>query len=587
MIKLPNKVFPFLYFFIKKQWLGFLLITITATVAGIANSTIWPYITGDLVDSFSQLDKSKGNLLLALLKPLGIALGFWIFIELVQRIKGILLGVITPKFQANIRMKAFEYVSNQPYNYFTNKYVGNLSHCINNLPNSAKLIVDDVLTVFIPLFISVLLSSAFLLNMNPILAGVFFSWISIHIILSFVFSKKSIKYSFIQSQAQAVVQGEIVDSIRNHLNVKIFSAIQHELDSISITQQNAVKKYSFSLIYTERIKIILSLISIIGVSLLFYVSIKLWQYNKISVGDIVFIVNSTINIITIIWFAADEVSYVFNEVGVCEQSLNSIYDPLYNGEKNTAKDLIVKKGKIEFINVTFKYPQSDNLFSNKSLVIQGGQKLGLVGFSGSGKSTFTKLIMRLYDASSGQIKIDDQDIMGVTLTSLRNSVAFIQQEPMLFHRSIKDNIRYGKIDATDEEIKFACDKSHCTDFIENMPDKYDTIVGESGARLSGGQRQRIAIARAILKNSPILIMDEATSALDTITERKIQESLDYLMKDKTAIVIAHRLSTVLRMDRILVFDKGNIVEDGTHKELLGRKSHYSLLWNMQNDGILP
>jgi len=211
----------------------------------------------------------------------------------------------------------------------------------------------------------------------------------------------------------------------------------------------------------------------------------------------------------------------------------------------------------------------------------------LVGFSGSGKTTFASLILRFFEVSSGRILIDDQDIQNVTQESLHSQIAMIPQDPMLFHRSLLENIRYGRLDASDEEVIEASKRAHCHEFIELLPDGYHTMVGERGLKLSGGQRQRIAIARAILKNAPILILDEATSALDSITEKKIKEGLAYLMQNRTTIVIAHRLATLSDMDRILVFMGGQVVEEGTHEELLALRSHYAKLWELQAGGFLP
>lgn len=227
------------------------------------------------------------------------------------------------------------------------------------------------------------------------------------------------------------------------------------------------------------------------------------------------------------------------------------------------------------------------MFQNKSVTIEAGQKVGLVGYSGSGKSTFVNLILRLYEVVDGQILIDGQNLSEVTQESLRQAIAMIPQDPTLFHRSLMDNIRYGRTKASDEEVISASKKAHADEFISLLPEGYETLVGERGVKLSGGQRQRIAIARAILKNAPILMLDEATSQLDSITESNIQDSLWELMQGKTTLIVAHRLSTLLHMDRILVFDKGHIVEDGTHAELLNRGGLYKTLWDAQVGGFLP
>jgi ATP-binding cassette subfamily B protein len=246
----------------------------------------------------------------------------------------------------------------------------------------------------------------------------------------------------------------------------------------------------------------------------------------------------------------------------------------------------IKEGKIEIKNMFFTYANGTNVFSDFSLKINSREKVGIVGHSGGGKSTITKLLMRFIDIFSGEILIDGQDIRAITQNDLRKSISYISQEPILFHRSIRDNIAYSKPGAMDEEIFAVAKKAHAHEFILKLPKGYNTLVGERGIKLSGGERQRIAIARAMLKDCPILMLDEATSSLDSVSEHYIQDSFNELMKDKTTIVIAHRLSTIQKMDRIIVLDKGRIVEEGTHKELLAKKGSYAELWNHQTGGFL-
>jgi ATP-binding cassette subfamily B protein len=254
-----------------------------------------------------------------------------------------------------------------------------------------------------------------------------------------------------------------------------------------------------------------------------------------------------------------------------------------------AKKLNVTKGEIAFRDVTFAYKDTTSdqaVFTNLNLTVKPGEKIGLVGQSGGGKSTLTRLLLRFDDINEGEIAIDDQDIAKVTQGSLRQAISYVPQEPLLFHRTVRENIAYGDWDASLDDVKAAARKAHADKFIEDLPQGYDTIVGERGVKLSGGQRQRIAIARAILKNAPLLILDEATSALDSESEVLIQQALWQLMEDRTAIVVAHRLSTIQKMDRIIVLDNGQIVEQGTHKELVGKKGHYAKLWAHQSGGFI-
>lgn len=286
--------------------------------------------------------------------------------------------------------------------------------------------------------------------------------------------------------------------------------------------------------------------------------------------------------------AFDNVALSFEQIGNMQQALDTLTQPLkiVNLSKNK---LQVSNGEINIKNIYFKYKENLNyVFNNFSLTIPSNQKLGLVGYSGAGKTTLINLLLRFYDVNEGGIYIDNQNIKtDITQESLRNNISYIPQDPILFHRSIRDNIVYGKLNATEEEIIEATKKANCFEFINNLENKFDTLVGERGIKLSGGQRQRIAIARAILKNSKILILDEATSALDSITEKEIQIALNNLMQNKTVIVIAHRLSTLNIMDRIVVIDKGQIKEDGTKEELLNKEDGlFKRMWDMQKEGVI-
>ena len=251
-----------------------------------------------------------------------------------------------------------------------------------------------------------------------------------------------------------------------------------------------------------------------------------------------------------------------------------------------AKPLAVAAGEVAFQEVNFAFNQTRLVLKNINLTVKAGEKIALVGPSGAGKTTFIRLLLRFYDVADGKILIDGQNIQKVTLASLRDNISLVPQDPLLFHRTIRENIRYGRPTATDQEVEEAGRLAHCDDFIDNLSQKYETYVGERGIKLSGGERQRVAIARAILKNAPILILDEATSSLDSHSEALIQDSLDILMKDKTVIVIAHRLSTIRKMDRIVVLDNGQICETGRHEELIAKESLYRKLWELQAGGFI-
>ncbi len=586
MYKIPTKFFNFLWFFVKKQPVGFIIITLASLVNAIS-STVWPYVTGNLVDAFVEYSGNMEDAFSALKKPILIAFCFWIFIELLSRVRGFSLSYVMPKFQAAIRLSAFKYVSQHSHSYFVSNYVGGIANRISDLPRGAQMVVDVLITIFLPVLVAIILSCSFFFAVNPYLCLILSSWLGLHLILLSLMCSQAAKRSRVQSEARTYLQGKIVDSISNHLNVKLFTRHKHEEEKIHEISEDEKNKLESTLQYLEIIKLILGSIGIVWMVVLFTTTFKFWNSGIITIGEVVLVINSTLNLMAQMGVAAEEMTYLIREIGVCQQALKIFQDPITVADMPNASKLKISKGDIQFENVTFKYRHNENMFFNQSLTIFGGQKVGLVGFSGSGKTTFANLILRLYELDSGRITIDGQDIARVTAKSLRKNIAFIPQEPILFHRSVIDNIKYGNIKATKEEVVEAAKKAGCHKFILSLDEEYNTIVGERGTKLSGGQRQRIVIARAILKDAPIVVMDEATSALDSVTERQIRESLRYLMKGKTTLIIAHRLSTLLDVDRILVFDKGEIVEDGSHDELLKSKGHYSLLWSLQHDGLLP
>jgi ATP-binding cassette subfamily B protein len=332
--------------------------------------------------------------------------------------------------------------------------------------------------------------------------------------------------------------------------------------------------------------------ALLGVSFVIYISVScFWLIDtfskgQVTVGDFAFVLSLSITLMERLWNFSKGIGKLSDLVGTLTQSLKLILSPIQIANQDNAPDLDIKEGTIDFENVQFSYEENKPLFQNKTVKIKSGEKVGLVGYSGSGKSTFVHLILRLFDVNEGRILIDGQDIKDVSQESLRKSIRFIPQDPCLFHRSLLENIRYGS-HATEDEVIEAAKKAFAHEFIFTLPKGYASLVGEQGVKLSGGQRQRIAIARAFLKNAPILILDEATSQLDSVTEDSIQDSLQALMQEKTTIIIAHRLSTLLQVDRILVFDKGQIVQDGTHNQLLKQPGQYQILWNAQVGGFLP
>jgi ATP-binding cassette subfamily B protein len=315
-------------------------------------------------------------------------------------------------------------------------------------------------------------------------------------------------------------------------------------------------------------------------------ALYLWSIGSITSGTIVLLQIYVFSALDIVYNVTRNLTRTVSSISDAQQMVRILNTKESVEDPKHPEPLVANKGTIELQDVTFGYEDHAAVFEHFSITIPSGQKIGLVGHSGSGKTTFVKLLLRFLDVQRGAILIDGQDVRSVTQDDLRAHIAYVPQDPLLFHRTIRDNIRYGRPDATDTEIEDAARRAHAHEFIISLPNGYDTFVGERGVRLSGGERQRVAIARAMIKDAPILILDEATSALDSVSERAIQEAFDELMQNKTTIVIAHRLSTIQKMDRIVVFENGNIIEDGSHQTLLKDNKTYAHLWQTQTSGFI-
>jgi ATP-binding cassette subfamily B protein len=383
------------------------------------------------------------------------------------------------------------------------------------------------------------------------------------------------------------VSGKIVDSVTNIMNAKLFARRDYEKAYLEGYLNLEVKSARDTFWFMERIRwfqfiaAMLLMLGIIGYAL------KIWSEHGMTVGE--FAMSSSLSLMIIEQARGLSRRFLefFEYVGNINDGVSIIVRPHEVIDQSNATPLRDTKGAIQFDHIDFSYAEGKPVFKNLNITIHSEEKVGLVGFSGSGKSTLLNLMLRLFEPQAGNIMIGNQDIQNVSQESLRAEIAMIPQDPMLFHRTLMENIRYGRLDATDEEVITSAKNAHAHEFIIETEDGYESLVGERGVKLSGGQRQRIALARAILKNTSILLLDEATSALDSVTERHIQESLAYLMQDKTVLVIAHRLSTLSNLDRILVFHEGQVVEDGNHQELLDLEGHYARMWSMQAGGFLP
>ncbi len=571
----------------KKNFWGFFLIQLMC-FGWTLDHTLMPLVFGKVVGRIEGYTGDRTEIWNAISTVILLGGLLWISIEVMMRVSGILMMRIFPQFEANIRLSMFEYVNHHSHSFFADNFAGSVANKINDMPRSAQAILEMVLTLFIPIIATTIITTVMFTYLHPLFGAVIFTWIVIHMGICIYTSKTCQLYSNVHAESRSRLVGRIVDSFTNNVSVRIFSRRNYEYEFAKRFQQDEIVKHKAALWYVEKIKILLGLLCFlfIGVGL---TTLQIYCYKNsiIELSDLAYTFQASYHVTIVAFWAGLELPRLFREIGVCKQSLGLINAPIQIVDKSDAIPIKISRGEIKFDNVTFRYEHNNNIFNNQNILIPSGQKVGLVGFSGSGKTTFVNLILRYFDVAGGAIYVDGHNIKDVTQDSLREQIAMIPQEPSLFHRSVLENIRYGDISATDAQVIEASKKAHCHEFITKLKDKYNTQVGERGLKLSGGQRQRIAIARAILKKAPILIMDEATSALDTVTEKYIQKSIKEMAKDRTTIIIAHRLSTLADMDRILVFKDGYIIEDGRHQDLLKRNGHYAQLWSLQVDGFIP
>lgn len=490
--------------------------------------------------------------------------------------------------QRDLYSQCFSKLTNQTMFFHANKFGGSLVSQTNKLSGAVERFWDTIIWSILPLIISLVGSIA-------ILSTLIWQYALFLFILSVVFSvvvyfgsKPMAALNEKEAKASNTVSGQLADTISNILAVKS-SGIEASEQQRFVT---AVESWRGASLGTMRgflkVSTVYSTINMaIKVGAIAF-AVYAAQHNVVSVAAVYLIITYTGSVAHELW-NMNGIMRSYNRVlGDAHDMVEILKTPTTLVDRSDKK-LKVKHGGIIMNNVTFTHDegQGDTLFRDFSLTVQPGEKIGLVGASGSGKTTLTKLLLRFADIDSGEIAIDSQNIAGVTQASLREQIAYVPQEPLLFHRSVRENIAYGCPDATDAEIEKAAKKAGAYDFIVKLHDGFDTMVGERGVKLSGGQRQRIAIARAILKDAPILILDEATSALDSESEALIQKSLETLMKKRTSIVIAHRLSTIAKLDRIVVLENGRIVEDGSHDQLLTKKRGvYAKLWARQSGGFI-
>lgn len=497
---------------------------------------------------------------------------------------------------ANIRLEAnvmrdivntcFKYLHDHSYSFFNNTFVGSLVRRVNRYERAFEDITDKLIWNLGSVALKVVIIIGALLIVHWALALAVLVWSLLYLLFSIIYARFKLRYDRAMADTDSVVSGRLADTITNNINLKLFGGTLKEFSSFrKLTDKLFDTRYwawwlgEFGMAIQTAFMVALEVI-------LLFIGIKFWQSGALTIGDFALIQGYITQMFGRLWDLGQHIKSLYERLADAEEMTEILTTPHEVQDIADATALQVKKGNIEFQDVNFSYEMNQKIFKKFNLSIRSGEKVALIGPSGGGKTTIVKILLRFFDLQNGRILVDGQDISQVTQVSLRDSLALVPQEPILFHRSLYENIAYGRINATKQEVIQAAKLAHCHEFISKFPFGYDTYVGERGVKLSGGERQRVAIARAILKNAPILILDEATSSLDSESEMFIQDALKSLMKERTTIVIAHRLSTIMQMDRIVVLDNGRVIEEGKHEELLKVKQGiYQKLWEIQAGGF--
>jgi ATP-binding cassette subfamily B protein len=575
---IPSKPWGFMWYVSQPyKWWFFATVLVVVTGAALNQSTA--YLFKLIVDA-AEADRNGSVVLYALLYPAAIFI-----VQLLFRVSSVTgIRYITPVMKYGSDVLS-EYTLKHSHRYFANRFSGSILTKFGNVIGGMGQIIPDFFWNILGSFTSFVVAFIFMLTVDIYVASIFFFLVVAMTILNFKLSPKKRQLSRAHAESRSKLVGRTADVLTNVSAARQYVGLGSEVSGLKELTTDRMHAHQRTWRYSERTRLINVIVLFLATSAMFYILVKSWQAGSASTGELVLILTLVSRVsydLTTIGKIFDSFSQAFGEM---EEGLDDIFTNHEIVDVAGATKLRTNGGAIQFNNTTFSY-EKETIFDSLNITIEPGQRVGLVGPSGAGKSTLVSLLLRQHDIDSGAILIDGQNIAEVTQDSLRQNIALVPQEPMLFHRTIRENIMYGKPDATHAELVQAAERAQAREFIEALPKGYDTLVGERGVKLSGGQKQRVAIARAMLKEAPLLVLDEATSALDSESEVAIQKALEILMEGKTVIAVAHRLSTLRKMDRILVIDKGAIVEDGTHDSLADAGGMYSKLWNHQAGGFL-
>ena len=593
--KPPDTVYAFCRFYTKglEPWL--ILMALLTAILAVAEALLFG-VLGKVVDwlALSDPETFLEQSWLSLVAMTVFLLGLFPVLTAAHSL--VLQQTLYGNFPMRVRWMMHRYLLKQSYAYFQNEFSGRIATKVMQTALAVREVVIKVLDVMIFVVVYLVTTMTLIAGADPILCLPLLGWIVLYGILQHHFIPQLRRISTRQADARSLMTGRIVDSYTNILTLKLFSNGGRESDYARQAMGEFLGTVHPQMRLVTALTVSLWTLNVLLIFSTTTLGINLWLQGAITPGAIAIVLSLAIRLTGMSHWIMWEFGNLFENIGVVQDGINSVSVEQTVVDEPDAKELQVKRGEIEFRNVGFSYRNPSNrdkkeVFNGLDLCIEAGEKVGIVGRSGAGKSSLVSLLMRFYDVQEGNIFIDGNNIAGAKQESLRKNIAFVTQDTSLLHRSVRENILFGKPDASESEMLEAAEQAQANEFILGLKDVagrvgYDAHVGERGVTLSGGQRQRIAIARVILKDAPILVLDEATSALDSEVEASIQENLGRLMRGKTVIAIAHRLSTISALDRLIVLDKGQIVEQGTHKHLIAMEGIYAQLWNHQSGGFL-
>jgi len=590
----PSRLLPFLWYFVHDSWPWLLLMAVFSGIISLLEVSLFSFL-GNLVDWLGErvpggeqgtlLEQEPGQLI-------WMALVVLLLLPLAGLIQSLVLHqAVFGNFVMTIRWKAHRWMLGQSYSFYQDEFAGRVA---TKVMQTSLAIRDAVLKVLdVMVYVAVYFFGAMLLvaSFSPWIMLPFVLWLLAYICMLRYFLPKLKKISRQQADARSEMTGRVVDSYTNIMTVKLFAHAGHEAEYARSSMRRFLATVYPQFRWVTGLNVVLDIINALLLFSVAAIGIWLWDLGHTGAGALAVSIGLVLRMHGMSHWIMWELSGLFESIGVIYDGMAMLSTRQEIVDKPEAVELVVPKGAIEFDNVRFHYGRDTGAIDALNLSILAGEKIGLVGRSGAGKTTLTNLLLRLYDVEAGSIKIDGLDIRNVRQENLRSYIGVVTQDTSLLHRTVYENIAYGRKDATMDTVIMAAKRANAHDFIQSLTDSagrsgYEARVGERGVKLSGGQRQRLAIARMFLKDAPILVLDEATSALDSEVEAAIQENLSALMNGKTVIAIAHRLSTIAAMDRLIVMDNGAVIEQGTHNQLAAGEGLYSQLWVRQSGGFL-